>query len=190
LVNESFLGLLEQSFHLKACPFFRNRFCGIEIANSVIDELIITGANPSNVRIYGCLIGRVDGVSEAAGLPKWLSGNEVGDYVRINTVTRIKQAKLSSEQKVFVTIIKKTFFQPGAGRKEEALLRGLDSMQSKKSSEKILKLLCREEILKTAPGKEGLLYIPQRAHTRRMADILKELTLSEDPLWKQLNPIN
>jgi hypothetical protein len=25
LVNESLLCLLEQSFHLKACPFFRNR---------------------------------------------------------------------------------------------------------------------------------------------------------------------
>jgi hypothetical protein len=64
----------------------------------------------------------------------------------------------------------------------------MDSAKRKRSSGKILKMLLRDEILKTAPGKEGLLYIPQRTHTRRMAEILKELTLSKDELWQQLNP--
>jgi hypothetical protein len=184
----AFDGIKLSESHISCLDISGSRISGIEISNSIIDEIIITEANPSNVKISDCLIGKVDGVSEAAGLPKWMLGNEVGEYVRVNTVTRIKQANLSSEQKIFVTIIKKTFFQPGAGRKEEALLRGLDSGKLKGSSEKILKRLCREGILKTAPGKEGLLYIPQRAHTHRMAEILKELTLSKDDLWKQLKP--
>lgn len=181
-----FNGITLTESHISSLDLSESRLSGIEISNSIIGELIITQANPTDVRISKCLIEKVDGVSEAAGLPKWMVENEVGEYVRVNTVTRIKQANLSSEQKVFVTIIKKTFFQPGAGRKEEALLRGLESAPLKRSSQKILKVLCREEILKTAPGKDGILYIPQRAHTHRMADILKELTLSKDELWTQL----
>ena len=181
-----FNGISLTESHISSLDLSESRLSGIEISNSIIGEVIITQANPNDVRISKCLIEKVDGVSEAAGLPKWMVENEVGEYVRVNTVTRIKQANLSSEQKVFVTIIKKIFFQPGSGRKEEALLRGLESATLKRSSEKILKLLCREGILKTAPGKDGLLYIPQRAHTHRMADILKELTLSQDELWTYL----
>jgi len=172
--------------HISCLDLSGSRLSGIEISDSIIDELIIAEAHPRDVMIRDCLIGKVDGVSEAAGLPTWISRNDVGEYVRVNTVTRIKQAKLSSEQKVFVTIIKKTFFQPGAGRKEEALLRGLGSPRLKRSSEKILKMLRREGILKTTKGKEGTLYIPQRSYAHRMAEILKELTLSEDDLWKRL----
>jgi hypothetical protein len=172
--------------HISCLDLSGSRLSGIEISDSIIDELVIAEAHPRDVMIRDCLIGKVDGVSEAAGLPTWISENEVGEYVRVNTVTRIKQAKLSSEQKVFVTIIKKTFFQPGAGRKEEALLRGLGSPRLKRSSEKILKMLRREGILKTTKGKEGTLYIPQRSYAHRMAEILKELTFSEDDLWKRL----
>lgn len=183
-----FGGISLSETHISSLDVSNGRFMGIEIFDSFIDEIIITGSNPDKVRISRSLIGKVDGVSEAAGLPKWLEGNDVGEFVRINTVTRIKQANLSSEQKVFVTIIKKTFFQPGSGRKEEALLRGMDSTQLKKSSQKILKMLIREGVLKSVPGKEGSLYIPQRAHTRRMAEILKELSLSKDELWVRLIP--
>lgn len=182
----AFDGISLSESHISCLDLSGSRLSGIEIYDSIIDELVIAEAHPSDVRIRACLIGKVDGVSEAAGLPTWISGNEVGEYIRVNTVTRIKQAKLSLEQKVFVTIIKKTFFQPGAGRKEEALLRGLGSPQLKRSSEKILKMLCREGILKTTKGKEGILYIPQRSYAHRMAEILKELTLSEDDLWKRL----
>lgn len=182
----AFGGISLSESHISLLDISRSHLSGIEISNSIIDEMIITEANPRDVKISDCLIGKVDGVSEAAGLPTWMQKNDVAEYVRVNTVTRIKQANLSTEQKVFITIIKKTFFQPGSGRREEALLRGLDSTKLKKTSDKILKLLCRNEILITAPGRDGLLYVPQRAHTHRMAEILKELTLSQDDLWKQL----
>ncbi|MBN2287625.1 MAG: hypothetical protein JXI43_14350 [Tissierellales bacterium] len=186
----AFDGISLSESHIACLDISGSSLSGLQITNSFIDELIITEAHPTDVKITNCIIGKVDGVSEASGLPGWVSDNEVGEYVRVNTVTRIKQANLSSEQKVFITIIKKTFFQPGAGRKEEALLRGLGSSQLKKSSEKILKMLIREGILKTAPGKDGLLYIPQRAHAHRMKEILNKLTLSDDELWKNLKQID
>ena len=185
-----FDGIILSESHIKSLDLTDSKISGLMISNSIIEELKITGATPQNFNINDCVIEKVDGVSEASGLPKWMTNNTVSEYVRVNTVTRIKQAKLSSEQKVFITIIKKTFFQPGSGRKEEALLRGFDSAELKRSSGKILKSLIREGILKTAPGKEGTLYIPQRSHAPRMSNIIKELSLSDDPLWTNLNPDN
>lgn len=172
--------------HFSCIDLTNSNAKGFTITDSIINELIITGAHPQNTEIRNCIILKIEGVSEAAGLPRWICNNEVEDYGKINTVNRIKQARLSPEQKVFVTIIKKTFFQPGSGRMEEALLRGLGSPELKRPSEKILNRLCKEGILDVAPGRQGKLYIPQRTYTHRMAEILKELTLSKDPLWTSL----
>ena len=84
------------------------------------------------------------------------------------------------------TIIKKTFFQKGAGRKEEALLRGFGQSASKKLSDKILKILMREDILTTSPGKEGTIYVPNRSQAGRMGKMLQELRSSEDAIWKEV----
>jgi hypothetical protein len=182
----AFNGINLSDTHISCLDLSGSTLSGIEISDSIIDELIISDAHPTDVKIRDCIIGKVDGVSEAAGLPPWISGNEVGEYVRINTVTRIKQAKLSSEQKIFITIIKKTFFQHGSGRKEEALLRGLGSPELKRPSERVINMLCREGVLIKTKGKEGNLYVPQRSYAHRMSEIMKELTLSKDELWSNL----
>jgi len=185
-----FAGVNISDSHFSCLDLTNSKTNGITITNSMINELIITGAHPSNTDIRNCIILKIDGVSEAAGLPKWINENDVEEYGRVNTVNRIKQTKLSSEQKVFITIIKKTFFQPGSGRMSEALLRGLGSPDLKRPSEKILNMLCRDGILTKAPGKQGVLYIPERKYTQRMGEILKELTLSKDPLWAYLKTEN
>ena len=78
--------------------------------------------------------------------------------------------------------MKKIFLQKGAGRKEEALLRGLE-MVDPKAVGKIVNLLIKEKIIEKRKGHEGLLYRPVRAQTHRMKKMLAELTLSQDPLW-------
>ena len=158
----------------------------LTIDNSVIDHLEVTDAHPKNLLIKNCLIRQVDGVTEEGGLPEWLSDNEIETFQSISTVTRIKTADLSEEQLVFVTIVKKTFFQPGSGRREEALLRGLGDRVERRKIGRILNLLVDEGMLKRFKGESGNVYAPVRKHTRRMNDILMKLTLSEDPLWTSL----
>jgi len=137
--------------------------------DSIIDELIIYEAHPKDMKIRDCLIGRVDGVSEAAGLPHGYQGVKWG-VCPCKHGYKIKQAKLSSEQKVFVTIIKKTFFQPGS-EERKSIITCLGSQELKRSSEKILNMLCREGILTKTKGKEGNLYVPQRSHAHRMGNL-------------------
>ncbi|KPF91533.1 hypothetical protein IP86_24945 [Rhodopseudomonas sp. AAP120] len=92
-------------------------------------------------------------------------------------------------QEILVTIIRKTFFQKGAGRKEEALLRGLSTFASKSTSTKIINILSREGLLESFRGSEGTVYTPVRSQTRRMQKILDELGSSEDPIWIEVSQL-
>ncbi len=83
-------------------------------------------------------------------------------------------------------MIKKTFFQKGSGRKEEALLRGLGATPATANPTKILNLLVREEVFESHKGSggSGTIYSPNRALAARMKQMVSELTLSKDPIWQ------
>lgn len=149
----------------------------------VIDELDITNAQAEDVAIRDCEIGKVIGVTTEDGLPNWCKGNKIWSFQSLATVTRIKNAPLSAHQRVFVTIIKKTFFQPGSGRMEAALLRGLGAAADRRAAHTIINRLMDAGILTRNKGREGWVYHPAREHTKRMAEIMRQLTLSKDPLW-------
>jgi len=135
------------------------------------------------------MVVKVTGISSAKGMPEWMDNVDVEAFESISTVANIRRADLSDAQRIFVTIIKKTFFQPGSGRKEEALLRGLGTSDMKRTANRILKLLINEDILAQTPGVEGWIYAPQRRHSKRMAAILDRLTLSDDSLWMGLGKL-
>lgn len=162
--------------------FIRN----VTIDNTVIDKLDITSSNAENVVISNCIIKKLIGVSSEKGLPDWIKNCSIEMYETIDNVTRIKNAPLTLEQRVFIVIIKKIYFQPGAGRMEEALLRGLGTSADKKAANKIINMLQREQIIEVFKGREGNVYTPVRKHTQRMKGIIDSLTLSEDPLWRAL----
>ena len=159
----------------------------LTIDQSIIDRLDITNARVVDLTIRNSLIRMVEGVSDAKGLPEWLSdGNDVEEYRRLSTLSRIKSTPLTTHQRILVAMIKKTFFQPGAGRKEAALTRGLDQSIERKAVKKILNTLVEQGILTRTKGKEGNIYVPNRKHTKRMEEILTQLTLSQDALWTSL----
>jgi len=158
----------------------------LAIHQSVINEVDISDCQVDNVTVSECVIQQVRGVSASKGLPNWIRSNAVERFEAVDTVARIRQASLSTDQRVFVTIVKKLFFQPGAGRREEALLRGLGSSANKKSADRIVKRLMGYGIIDKFKGDEGWVYFPDRSFTHRMDRIITELTLSQDPLWLEL----
>ena len=101
-------------------------------------------------------------------------------------ISRIRRIGLSPSHEILTTIIRKTFFQKGAGRKEEALLRGLGRVGAKNMSGKIINLMIRENLLTTFKGDEGPVYAAVRTHTKRMQRLLNELDSSADPLWTKV----
>lgn len=179
--------LLIQNSHIYHLDFSDKNISNLSIVDTVIEELDLTNTVATNVKINNCLIKYINGFSSPHGLPKWMVNNDIEHYQSMSTVSRIRASKLTKQQKMFLTIIKKTFFQPGAGRKEEALLRGWGAQSDKKMANHILGLLLKEGVLTRFKGDEGWVYHPERSFAQRMGEIRDQLTYSNDPIWKKLD---
>ena len=181
-----FKKLVVSDSHLGIINLAETRARNLRIEESVIDELTVGAKRPTGVSIEGCLIGTLRGFSSNDKLPDWLRNSSIDRFDGLTNVARIREAQLSKEQQIFVTVVHKTFFQPGSGRKEDALVRGLGEARDRKIVERVLSMLIDEGILKTFPGKQGTVYAPARKYTRRMARIISQLKYSSDPLWGRL----
>lgn len=119
------------------------------------------------------LIGYIDGLSS---IPSWLSGCfdqcEIEGYsAQLQTTAGILGLKISSERRIALTILKKIYNQPGSGRREGALSRGLDRRSRELVPEVIAKLVSSGWILRTSGGKETI-YVPIKG---KRADALRAL---------------
>ncbi|AOI91450.1 hypothetical protein WS57_22030 [Burkholderia pseudomultivorans] len=107
----------------------------------------------------------------------------VGKSEDTSSAARISELNLTNKQKTLLAIIKKLFFQKGRGRKEDALLRGAEKYWDHEAAERVIQYLLGAKIILPARGHQGNLYIPQRKHTRRVAQIMKMQSNSKDELW-------
>lgn len=88
---------------------------------------------------------------------------------------------LSGRQKVMLSILKKVYIQPGSGRRESALLRGLDEKLKMLVPEVISALTNANLIVK---GKTGgtVVYFPVRGNGPRARRMVEAGTSSNDPV--------
>ena len=142
------------------------------------------------MRIEKCILLEVYGIASRKSIPEQIVDCEVDRFEMLATTTLIKRARLSEAQKLLVEMLRKIFFQPGAGRKEAALLRGMGVSANKQLGEKILKLLLEEELITYIKGDEGKIYKPVRNKTGRIDKILTDLTLSKDSIWLTVSELN
>lgn len=165
----------------------------ITISNCFVHYLEILpekAGKKSQITIDNCQVFNLIGISSEEGMPKWITKTEVEKFESLSTANRIKDSLLTPPQIVLLAIIHKVFFQPGKGRKEQALLKGGYGQQfNSKLIKKILHILLREKIVTKISGDEGDIYKPVRSFTQRMSKMKSELTLSDDPLWKQISNI-
>jgi hypothetical protein len=114
---------------------------------------------------------------------------EVEAFDSVASQSRIRRIGLNPAHEMLITFVRKTFFQKGAGRKEEALLRGFGQVASRNLARRILNILLRDGLLTTFRGSEGAVYVPNRAETRRMQALLDDLASSTDPLWMEVGAL-
>ncbi|MER9306569.1 hypothetical protein NKJ06_23810 [Mesorhizobium sp. M0293] len=164
-------------------PLFERELRNLAITNSYIGELALPAKKATNVVLSNCATPKVSGIASAAGLPKWISSLDAEQFDSVESISRIRKIGLQPSHEILITIIRKTFFQKGSGRKEEALLRGLGMIGTKNLSRKILSTMITEGLLTSFKGDEGNVYAPVRSHAPRMQAILDELKSSKDPLW-------
>jgi hypothetical protein len=161
----------------------------VTIADSTFERLILPNSPPSKVTIRSSLASKVSGAASFSGLPGWVHLDLVDEFDTVQTVAQIKRAGLSSSLEILVAILKKTFKQKGAGRKEEALLRGFGSGASKKLADSVLRISMREQIPTRHKGDEGWIYSPSRNQTARISTMLDQLRSSADPLWAEVEAL-
>ena len=161
-----------------------------KIDNSIIEHLVVPNIPPINVTVQDTLVGKVSGVASFGGSPAWIKLSGVDDFDSVRTVSQIRKVGLSPAHEVLVAILKKTFQQKGAGRKEEALLRGFRAGQVRGIADALLGLLMREDIVGRHKGDEGWVYTPNRKQSARINVMLEQLKASTDSLWTQTGELN
>lgn len=149
----------------------------------------VRGAKLDNVYIRDTSIGVVEGAATGGALPAWIQAVGKTRVDAMSTTSRIKKTDMSNEQRVLVTIIKKTFFQPGSGRQEAALLRGVGNLVDPSVRNRILNILLSSGALEKVRGDSGMVYRPNRAMTARMGHILSELKQSKDNIWQDVTSL-
>jgi hypothetical protein len=160
------------------------RISGLHFSYSIIERLILSGIQGLNIEFLHCDIETLEGVSSREGIPDFLKDCNIRNFTSVATVSRIKTSRISPAHKVLVAILRKTYFQKGAARKEEALLRGLGKLVKSGTVDKIINKLIGENLLTKAKGDSGNIYAPVGANRRRVGKIVSELSLSRDPIWQ------
>lgn len=178
-----FNGLEVKGAHIGSLDLSEVEVANLRLQDDVISMISMPLISPKNLVVVDSIIENVEGVSAQSGMPSWLKGNQVGAYTSVANTSKIKAATIGAEHKVLVTILHKTFFQPGSARKEEALLRGLGKYAKPKTLTAIINKLISEGILTEERGDTGRLYSPKRSQTRRVGRIISELSMSKDAIW-------
>lgn len=163
----------------------------LSISESIIEKIDLTNSKLNDsVRFHECIISTAYGIASRKSVPTQLVNCEVEHFEMLATTTLIKKARLSESQKLFVQMLRKIFFQPGAGRRESALLRGMGAAANKQLGEKILSKLLDEKLITRIKGDDGYIYKPVRGQTGRIDKMLTDLTLSTDPLWEAISSLS
>ena len=163
---------------------------GLSISDSFIGRIDLTNSKlKDDVTISGCLISKVYGVSSEQSVPAGFVDCAIESFEALSTSTRIRRANISKSQKMLVEMLRKLYFQPGAGRKEAALLRGMGASADKRLAGKILSILMDEGIVTRYKAGDGFVYKPVRSEFGRISKVVNDLTLSKDPIWIEVSSL-
>lgn len=189
--NLDFKDLNIVASHFSYLSFEGKEIRRLSISDSIIEKIDLTNSKLNNsVKLSKCIISTVYGIASRKSIPAPIVDCDVDHFEMLATTTLIKRARLSESQKLFVEILRKIFFQPGAGRKEAALLRGMGVSANKPLGQKILSKLLEEKLITRHRGDEGYIYKPVRKETGRIDKMLTDLTLSTDPLWEKITSLS
>ncbi len=177
--------------HFSYLSFEGKQVCNLTLRDTIIERLDLTNAKlDENMLFCKCLIGTAYGIASHKSLPAAFQDCTIEKFETLATTTLIKKARLTEAQKLFVQMLRKIFYQPGAGRKEAALLRGMGTSANKQLGEHLLHYLLDEKLVTRHKGDEGYIYKPVRGEMGRIDKLLTDLTLSADPLWIKISELS
>ena len=152
-----------------------------------IFDLIDIDSNSSfsgNVRMQGCLIRSLSGVSHAGDLPTGFLDERTDVEIFVDGVTSnasILGSEIVLPLRVMLVVLRKLYMQKGAARRENAFYRGLDVNAQRYVSD-VLDILGSEGLATRDRRKGEPLVVPNRAEAHRIFAVLAAPETSQDPL--------
>lgn len=161
---------------------------GLEIRDCIINEIVLgPDGIEGGIKFTNCEIAKVSGAASAKGLPENMFGGGcvIDKYDNMGTNNAILQLDIPPQIKALVTILRKLYKQPGAGRKISALTRGITQKEVAKHVNGVTETL----------EKAGFVTIfnkiihPVRKQTSRVENILYAPALSKDPVVAEVRAL-
>lgn len=187
-VRDVLIPMLELHPRIGNCRHLTFRDC-------YFSKLDIDPAVPADMLPHfdSCYFVQVDGRASRTDLPECAFADTC-EFERFSdapeTTDAIRAMDLPLGEKVMLTILKKVFIQSGSGRKENALLRGLEH-NARRLVPDVLRLLQSEGII--SPYRRGgldmTIWVPDRGQMTRVAKIIESPRTCGDPLLWQADRI-
>ena len=169
-------GVFEE-FDLSESPCSKLTISGCEIR-----VLTLPSSPPDGLAIEDCIIEKVVGIPRKELLPSWIQRCDVEQYDNTPTNASILlDAQLPMAHRVLLTILRKLYLQKGAGRKENALSRGLPS-GSREFVPRILDVMRSREFVSLAVLRGNRVWYPDRSRTAEVHTVLNDYARSRHPL--------
>jgi hypothetical protein len=153
----------------------------ISFRNCVIRELQLAEATEKRgVTFSSCLIGRVVGATNRDGIPSNLiaSDCEIEDFDNVSTNNAVLQLNMQPQLKALLTILKKLYKQPGAGRRISAFSRGITRAEVLRYIDPVLSTLQKHQFISVYNS----VVHPVRRQAGRVESILASPALTDDPV--------
>lgn len=162
-------------------PLDEIRLRNARFQNCTVRELAFGDSGDlTGVSFQNCLISRVCGVANTAGLPKNVVKEdcEVETFDNMATNSAVLNLDIPPQLKALATILRKLYKQPGAGRKQSAFMRGITRPDVLRYIDPILALLERHQFISVFNS----VVHPVRRQTNRVDVILASPALADDPV--------
>jgi len=182
-------GIVIQGAVFSLLDLSMSNYSNLTLEDCIIHKLQVPNHVPQNINIKDCYIDSVYGISNSNSIPSWMNNCQISKYEHVENTASIKNLKLTPSQRILCVVLHKTFFQPGRGRQEEALLRGLGQINRTSVIKDILRALVRDGFLLEEKGRHGQLYIPLYNMRPTAAKILNLQTQCGEPIWEEVSKL-
>lgn len=174
------LSLSEPELDLQDVEF---RDCVVESVDAPRD-----GTGPTSMpRFLRCQFGTIEGRSSFRDLPpdRFIECSCDHFTESGSTTASLLATSLPLGQRVALTVLKKLYVQRGSGRKESALVRGLDQTH-KGVVPSVLNVLERHRLATKARSGKERIWLPARRATPRVLGMIDGPTTCKDEAWEEL----
>lgn len=166
----------------------RISFEQVYIGKMYIDVNLLAENGP---KFRGCYVEEMEGPTSSTDFPNGVFDDEteIGTFIHhADTNAEILSLDIPLSIRVLLTILKKLFFQPGGGRKENAFYRGLDT-NARGYVTDILDILSSSGFAAPYRINGPKVWVPNRSKSEQAKDIVNSPQTSMHPVLRKIKDL-